>query len=111
MKRFLVAILLAGCATVPVSGDSPPGEPVEVVGHVISACGSDPLVREPVAARIAGELEVLDSTETDAEGAFSFRVVPKGDVTAALFVEARGVKTIAKSGKRGLVAELVLPCR
>ena len=81
-----------------------------VVGHVVSACGPEPLPREPVAIRAAGELEVLDSTETDAHGAFSFRVQQRGDVVAPLFIEARGSRTVARPARRGLVAELVLPC-
>lgn len=107
MKRVLALLVLCSCATVPIVGEEPSGEPVEVTGRVVSACGpSEPLPREPVAIRAAGELEVLDSTETDAQGAFSFRVSQK----PPLFIEARGVKAVAKPARRGLVAELVLPC-
>ena len=111
--RFLSLLVVTACATVPVAGEEPS---VEVSGRVVSACGpSEPVALEPVAVRVAGELEVLDSTQTDASGAFSFRVLPKGDVAAPLFIEARGVRTVAKQptelGKKGLVAELVLPCR
>jgi hypothetical protein len=112
MRWALMAVALGACATAPVVTDQPAaGEPVEVSGHVVSACGPEPLPREPVAIRAAGELEVLDSTETDASGAFSFRVAPPaGDVVAPLVIEARGVRTVAKQARRGLVAELVLPC-
>ena len=110
MRPLMLAFVLCSCATVPVS-EAGGGEPVEVNGHVLSACGADePVAQEPVAVRVAGELEVLDSTQTDASGAFSFRVAPKGDVVAPLFIEARGVRTVAKPAKRGLIAELVLPC-
>ncbi len=109
MKRLLALLVLCSCASAPVVADEPAvtAEAVEVSGHVVSACGpSEPLQREPVAIRAAGELEVLDSTETDAHGAFTFRVSQK----PPLFIEARGVKAIAKPARRGLVAELVLPC-
>jgi hypothetical protein len=112
--RTLALLLLAGCASAALVADEPAvaSEPVEVNGHVVSACGpSEPLPREPVAIRAAGELEVLGSTETDASGSFSFRVSPpKSDVAPSLFIEARGVKTVAKQARRGLVAELVVPC-
>lgn len=113
--RSLLVLALAGCASVPLAADERAGDPVEVRGHVTSTCGpAEPVALEPVAIRVAGELEVLDSTQTDSSGAFRFHVVPKGQVAAPLFIEARGVRTVAKPAvdlaKRGLVAELVLPC-
>jgi hypothetical protein len=112
MRFALLLVGLGACASTPDVADAPvtAGEPVEVNGRVIDACGPEPLPREPVAIRLAGELEVLTSTETDASGTFSFRVTPPRDVTAPMFIEARGVKALAKPARRGLVAELVLPC-
>lgn len=113
MKHLLALLLCCSCASAPLASDEPvtaTGEPVEVVGRVVSACGPEPLNKEPVAIRAAGELEVLDSTETDAHGAFSFRVTQRTDVATPLFIEARGARTVAKPARRGLVAELVLPC-
>ena len=113
MKHVLLTMVFCSCASAPLMADEPAattGEPVEVVGRVVSACGPEPLNKEPVAIRAAGELEVLDSTETDAHGAFTFRVTQRTDVAAPLFIEARGSRTVAKPARRGLVAELVLPC-
>jgi hypothetical protein len=118
MRSLLVAFCVTGCATLTVTADdaaSTDGAPIEVSGHVVSACGaSEPVAQEPVAVRVAGDLEVLDSTQTDASGAFSFRVAPRGEVAPPLFIEARGVRAVARQstelGRRGLVGELVLPC-
>lgn len=113
MRCALLCLGLAACASSPeLVADSPvtAAEPVEVSGHIIDACGPEPLPREPVAIRVAGELEVLSSTETDASGSFSFRVTPPGAEVAPMFIEARGMRTLAKPARRGLVAELVLPC-
>lgn len=110
MRTLLVSLaLLCSCASTPQVADEAAASTtqVEVVGKVVSACGPEPLQREPVALRAAGELEVLSSTETDAHGDFRFDVVAP---LTPLFIEARGVKTVAKPTKRGLIAELVLPC-
>lgn len=110
--RWALLVSFCACASLPEVADAPvtAAEPVEVSGRIIDACGPEPLKHEPVAIRVAGELEVLSSTETDASGAFSFHVTPPGDVVAPMFIEARGVRTIAKAARRGLVAELVVPC-
>jgi len=112
MRWALFCLALAGCVSTLEIADAPltAAEPVEVTGRIIDACGPEPMQHEPVAIRVAGELEVLSSTETDASGAFSFRVTPPGDVVAPMFIEARGLRTVAKPARRGLVAELVLPC-
>ena len=118
MRRFtLLWVAVSGCAGLPVAGDGPnlaARLPVEVVGHVSRSCPvSEPQSRESVALRAAGEPDALETTQTDASGAFSFRVVPPGDLTAPLFIEARGVRALAKqrlNSKQSLVAELTLPC-
>lgn len=115
MKHALLFVLcFTGCATVPLAAGDPAGlgVPVQVVGHVVSACGAPrPQPNEPVTVRAAGELEALDATRTDASGAFSFKVVSPSR-RPSLLIEAGGKKALARQPFEGgtLVAEVRLPC-
>jgi hypothetical protein len=118
MRRLLLPMmLLSACATVPVT----PGEPlsgdrveVEVVGQVTRACPvAEPGSNLAVTLRQAGELDALDTTRTDASGAFHFKVRTQNSLTAPLLIEAQGVRALAtqrSSATRNLVAEVRLPC-
>ncbi|MFT3837449.1 MAG: hypothetical protein QM723_10690 [Myxococcaceae bacterium] len=110
-RSLTILILMAGCATVPSAGSSENGAPVEVVGHVTSSCAAP--AEKSVTLRAAGEIEPLETTKTDASGAFKFSVAPKFDPKATIFIEADGHKAVARpqsNAKNLLVAELTLPC-
>ncbi len=109
MKWSVLVVALGACASVNEQPDAPvtAPEPVEVTGRIIDACGPEPLPREPVAIRVAGELEVLSSTETDASGSFTFKVTPPGDVVQPMFIEARGVRAVAKPARSLLFCAVV----
>lgn len=115
MKRTIVLLVaLTSCATVPGGGaPAPEGVHLEVIGRVVRACASSrPQPNEMVTVRAAGELDTLDTTRTDASGAFSFRVIAPGR-RPALLIEAAGKKALARYafGEGGtLVAEVRLPC-
>ncbi len=101
---------MAGCAGVQHGSSEQPQ--VEVVGHVTTTCATQG--QKSVTLRAAGELDALDTTQTDAQGAFKFSFAPKFDPKATIFIEADGHKAIARpqsNAKNVLVAELTLPCQ
>ena len=113
MRCLALSLIVMSCATVESSVTQT--APLEVNGRVMSACAlSQPVRAEEVRLRFAGDLDAVEIVQTDLNGTFTARVMRKGDVVAPLFVEARGVKTLAKQTvdytHRGLVAELVVPC-
>ena len=113
MKWILPIVLFsAGCAT--VSKQTTAGVPVEVHGHVTRVCAvPQPQSQVQVTLRAAGELEPLETTVTDASGAFVFHTRAPGQSTLGLFVEVKGVRAKAVQGfnaNNELVADLTLPC-
>lgn len=115
MRSLALGLLFLSCATVDSSVSQAPAPPLEVNGRVTAGCAMPrPLQAEEVRLRFAGELDAALSVQTDLDGTFTAQVVPRPGVATALFVEARGVRTVARQTvdvtRRGLVAELVLPC-
>jgi hypothetical protein len=107
---FCLGLWVGACATLPLPDENAPMASVEVQGHVTS-CSTTPLSEEPVKLWSAGELDALDSTRTDSEGAFWFKVETAQSNLPSLLIEARGVRARATPNAKGkLVAELVLPC-
>ena len=106
-RSILIPIsMLVGCATVSTSGD----KAVEVVGQV-TKCAAP--VQKSVTLRAAGEVDALDTQQTDEKGSFKFSVAPQLDPKATIFIEADGHKAVARpqtNSKNVLVAELTLPC-
>ena len=111
MRFVMLLVFVSACASVPLYGEG--DTRVVVSGHVVSSCPAvAPLQQERVTIRAAGELDDLQATSTDGEGAFSFQLSQAEAGLGSFLIEARGVRMVAKpqAQKQTLVAELALPC-